>query len=199
MGIYYVGIYPYSDNYLAHHGIKGMKWGVRRYQNEDGSLTAAGKKRYYGKVDRIQKDIDSFKGLEGGIKTKGGRTVLTSKDVQDHVRGLELVRDRERARGDGLREKDALRGRSRSEKLAAQNYQRYSKENLPFQGVIRHYVNNAKYWKNSISEIKNLPVAYRGKEFAEAILDQPIILSGFTGTSEVTLRDRLTGKSYEWY
>ena len=33
---------------LAHHGILGMKWGVRRYQNEDGSLTSAGRIRYYG-------------------------------------------------------------------------------------------------------------------------------------------------------
>ena len=32
--------------YLAHHGILGQKWGVRRYQNPDGSLTAAGKLRY---------------------------------------------------------------------------------------------------------------------------------------------------------
>ncbi len=31
---------------IYHHGIKGQKWGVRRYQNEDGSLTSAGKKRY---------------------------------------------------------------------------------------------------------------------------------------------------------
>lgn len=31
---------------LTHHGIKGMKWGVRRYQKKDGSLTPAGKKRY---------------------------------------------------------------------------------------------------------------------------------------------------------
>lgn len=34
--------------YLAHHGILGMKWGLRRYQNNDGSLTPAGKNRYAG-------------------------------------------------------------------------------------------------------------------------------------------------------
>lgn len=31
---------------LCHYGVKGMKWGIRRYQNKDGTLTAAGKKRY---------------------------------------------------------------------------------------------------------------------------------------------------------
>ena len=34
------------DNHLEHHGIIGMKWGVRRYQNKDGTLTNAGKARY---------------------------------------------------------------------------------------------------------------------------------------------------------
>lgn len=33
-------------DYLVHHGIKGMRWGIRRFQNPDGTLTAAGRRRY---------------------------------------------------------------------------------------------------------------------------------------------------------
>ena len=39
-------VWQYNSNVLCHWGIKGMKWGVRRYQNKDGTLTAAGKARY---------------------------------------------------------------------------------------------------------------------------------------------------------
>ena len=40
----------YYNNQIWHWGVKGMKWGVRRYQNADGSLTDAGKRRYSNDV-----------------------------------------------------------------------------------------------------------------------------------------------------
>lgn len=42
----YIGAPFYQDtDYISHHGILGMKWGIRRYQNKDGTLTEAGKRR----------------------------------------------------------------------------------------------------------------------------------------------------------
>lgn len=54
--MYYVGGMVYG-NELYHHGILGMKWGVRRYRNEDGTLTAAGKKRYAKEQARNSKKL----------------------------------------------------------------------------------------------------------------------------------------------
>lgn len=59
--------YSENDFRLYHHGILGMKWGVRRYQNKDGSLTAAGKKRR-GIVDSIRVSVDRRKRLNESAK-----------------------------------------------------------------------------------------------------------------------------------
>lgn len=45
-------------NELYHHGIKGQKWGVRRYRNPDGTLTKAGKKHQVHDLNRIYKTLD---------------------------------------------------------------------------------------------------------------------------------------------
>ena len=45
----------YLNDYLMHYGIKGMKWGVRRYQKYDGSYTRAGLKRYNDSLNKYEK------------------------------------------------------------------------------------------------------------------------------------------------
>jgi hypothetical protein len=84
-------------NELYHAGIKGMKWGVRRYQNKDGSLTPEGKKRYdrdiaennaKKKDNRIQIDgPDSNRWVKEDIKrTKG--VVDSSKDMVKEMKNI---------------------------------------------------------------------------------------------------------------
>ena len=46
---------PSPQMYLAHHGIKGQRWGIRRFQREDGSLTFAGRKRYNDDTSDVKK------------------------------------------------------------------------------------------------------------------------------------------------
>jgi hypothetical protein len=65
--------------YLAHHGVKGQKWGVRRYQYADGTLTPAGRKRYSSEGSQFSKTV--------GMKTKEAvntaRTNITGKQYVD--------------------------------------------------------------------------------------------------------------------
>lgn len=79
------GIVINIDN-LQHAGIKGMKWGIRRYQNKDGSLTPLGRKRYLNSDGTLnEKGVKKFgnsvkSGTETGAKTHGtttGRTLTT--------------------------------------------------------------------------------------------------------------------------
>lgn len=84
-----------SDIVLKHHGVKGMKWGVRRYQNKDGSLTNAGKKRYDrdlresgGKKKNKQPDPNRW------VKEDLNRTKRLTDESSNLVRQLENVNNK---------------------------------------------------------------------------------------------------------
>ena len=69
------------SNYISHHGILGMKWGVRRYQNPDGSLTPAGEKRY-GKGIGGEKEYQSARRYKPkGFKDKTDRKIYRTMSL----------------------------------------------------------------------------------------------------------------------
>ena len=75
---------------LSHWGIKGMKWGVRRYQNKDGSLTPAGKKRRAQLESELEK-LDGKSDKGGAAKSKS-KTVkdMTDEELRAAVNRLQL-------------------------------------------------------------------------------------------------------------
>jgi hypothetical protein len=72
---------------LYHWGIKGMKWGIRRYQNKDGSLTNAGRKRYAEEEAKLKAREKSIKGRE---KAAARQAKLDSKKAELDAREAAL-------------------------------------------------------------------------------------------------------------
>ena len=86
----------YEEEYLAHHGTKGQRWGVRRFQNSDGSLTAAGKLRY--------------------SVGNGGRSISKKVDPKSAAK-LKKRQVKEAAKIERLKIKEAAKNEKRKEKL----------------------------------------------------------------------------------
>ena len=56
MNTYYVAGIPFDGtDAISHHGIKGQRWGIRRFQNPDGTLTEEGRKRYGRDITKLKK------------------------------------------------------------------------------------------------------------------------------------------------
>lgn len=76
----------FETNYLAHHGIKGQKWGIRNYQNPDGTLTNKGRKRYgvgkpRSKASELKKSVsETVKSIKKRKEEKKAAEEQASKD-----------------------------------------------------------------------------------------------------------------------
>ena len=64
-----------TNNELYHFGVKGMQWGVRRYQNKDGTLTKAGKK----KMAKLDKEYSKLTGQKRNTESPNTSSSLTKK------------------------------------------------------------------------------------------------------------------------
>ena len=85
------------EDYLSHHGILGQKWGVRRYQNSDGTLTSAGKKRLSSKKEpskaqTYKEKTEAYKSRMKQIKTMSDQELsnrLSRLEKEKKVRELD--------------------------------------------------------------------------------------------------------------
>lgn len=112
--------------YLAHHGIKGQKWGHRRFQNEDGSLTPAGEKRYA--IDSAKQEYKAAKRADrqarvAGSFDLGGAGVKGLKDY--HNREME----REKTHLNAVDAKAKLAAAKRGEKGELKAYAKELRKN----------------------------------------------------------------------
>ena len=87
----------HADNegtYLAHHGVKGQRWGVRRFQNPDGSLTEKGKRRIktlQGKSD----NLDAKKAKLNSPRKVNSKLANRSKDRGELIRRMQQEQQQE--------------------------------------------------------------------------------------------------------
>lgn len=79
------------QNELYHHGILGMKWGVRRYQNKDGSLTPAGKKRYA----KLNSELDKLDPARMSAKKNSITNIseISDQDLNKAIARLRLEKE----------------------------------------------------------------------------------------------------------
>lgn len=108
----------HSDLYLDelfHHGIKGQRWGIRRYQNEDGTLTEAGRERY---------GVDSVSDIKPG--SKGDK--LYKQDIKDSSQAQKDILQAGKDATAILAER--MTPRQGSKKINKQDYSKLSDEEL---------------------------------------------------------------------
>lgn len=162
----YINCYP-SDE-LYHHGIKGQKWGVRRFQNSDGSLTSEGRSRYSGSGDSssgggirgaASRATGAVKNRWNGLSDKQKKFIkgaaITAGVALAAYGGYKLSKN-ESFRAGAAKVRDALRKKGRIEMKPMQtNLLTGPKKASRFDGIREKVGNAASSVKGKAGNIKN--------------------------------------------
>ena len=181
---YYIGASFYGDE-LQHYGILGQKWGVRRYQYEDGSLTPEGKERY-GQLGEY-------------TNTKSvARRLLTG----DHILGLERSRAKREERLKQLVEEDEANGRNSA--LSKTAYEAQKQKNIDIDRYNSHTSTGKLFLQNVLLTGYGADAyrsarargASRGRSFVESVLDTNIAYMTFGLVGQSGLKDEAERRKY---
>ena len=136
---------------LYHHGVKGQKWGVRRYQNKDGSLTKEGKKRLakeasnYYKQEAIKREQSSASRLSkiNDILNNAQSDKMSADKIDALIRELSAIEGSVRTLKARSKEIDRL------SKLGKRYIQEYAK-NVPIDKILKAYSDDYAYYQYNI-------------------------------------------------
>lgn len=157
--------YNHSEE-LYHHGIKGMKWGVRRYQNSDGSLTAVGQKRYAR--DAREKEFNKY---DSSTKTyyktskKNGRSDLEAdpkRYVKEDLSRTKKLADESANLTRNLKTANdqAIKSKPKTRMDLSKMTDQEMREKINRELLERQY-----------NDVFNPPTVSKGREYASKVLD----------------------------
>lgn len=154
-------------NELYHHGIKGMKWGVRRYQNKDGSLTNAGRNRY-------DRDI-----RENNAKVKDKRIKIDGPDPKRWAK-----EDTTRAKKTVDAASDLNKQLTNLNKAIPTSKRRSNTVDLSkmTDQELREKINRANL-ERQYNDICNPPTVSKGRQFVSTVLDYGGTALAITGSA----------------
>ena len=158
-----------SPNELYHFGIKGQKWGVRRYQNKDGTLTDAGAKRYAR--DAIEQGYDRYDSQSGTYyKTskKNGRSDLkvdTNRYTKEDTERTKRLVDSTRQMNENLKNanQNSINQANRRNKKNRMDLSSMTDQEL------RQQINR-ELLERQYNDVFNEKKVSRGREFASSVL-----------------------------
>lgn len=143
------------DNELRHYGVLGMKWGRRKYQNRDGTLTPAGKKRYNNELSKIKNEQKILKNKQ---QTKAKIDKL--KTMRDEVDSQK-------------RELTPQKSKAPAQKASSEPPKKKRIKDMT-DDELRNEINRLnmeKQYKDLLNDTRNKQVS-RGKDMAERIIEK---------------------------